>query len=54
MLFEKYYDIMENVPKPIEWDEYYNLSLKEYDMLLENNSDKEDVFQKFFEENGVG
>lgn len=51
MLFEKQYEIMENVPKPIEWDEYCELSLEEYEILLANNSDKEDVFQKFFEEN---
>lgn len=51
MTFNKKYQVMKNAPKQLDWEEYCNKSLMEYQSILENYSDDESVFQKFFEEN---
>lgn len=50
-LFKKKYEIIKDGPKEIEWDEYFNVAMNEYNVLLDTQSDDEKVFQKFFEEN---
>ena len=51
MPFNKKYHIIENAPSQLDWEEYRSKSLMEYQLILENCSDDETVFQKFFEEN---
>jgi hypothetical protein len=50
-MFKKNYEIIKDAPKEINWEEYERVSLKEYKKILDNNSDDEQIFQKFFEEN---
>ena len=51
MPFNKKYHVIENAPSQLDWEEYCSKSLMEYQLILENCSDDETVFQKFFEEN---
>lgn len=51
MLLNKQYEIVKDVPKPIEWEEYYNRIMDEYEGLLAQKADDEKAFQVFFEEN---
>ena len=50
-MLKKHYEIVENPPQPISWDEYAKASFDEYCDLLQNNGDDEAVFQRFFERN---
>lgn len=47
----KEYEVIKDAPKQIDWDKYSEKSIREYKILLENSSDKEKIFQQFFEEN---
>ena len=50
-MLKKHYEIIENPPQPISWDEYSKTSYDEYLSLLQNCGDNEPVFQCFFERN---
>lgn len=47
----KEHEVIKDAPKQIDWDKYSEKSIREYKILLENSSDKEKIFQQFFEEN---
>ena len=51
MLSNKQYKVIKDGAKPIGWDLYYEKVIAEFESLLENSEDKEEIFQKFFEEN---
>lgn len=51
MLLRKEYEIIKDAPKEIEWDQYCDNVMKEYQILLQDSPDRESVFQNFFEEN---
>ncbi len=51
MVFSKKYDIINDAPKEIAWEDYEKVSLQEYYGLLESSSESEEAFQLFFEEN---
>lgn len=45
------YEIIQNPPPPMSWDDYAKESYAEYQTLLDTASNNERTFQKFFEEN---
>lgn len=50
-MFSKKYEIVENAPLPISWDDYAKTSYADYLDLLKTHSDDESAFQSFLEEN---
>lgn len=48
-MLKKKYEIITDCPKPMEWDEYENKIVKEYDILVKTHKDDERSFQDFFE-----
>lgn len=44
IMFKKHYEIIENPPQPISWDEYAKTSYGEYLNLLQNQGDDESAF----------
>src|SRR5699024_9660021 len=50
-ILKKSYEIKKNSPKPIEWNEYSNNTIKTFNNLLKNKSENERVFQHFLEKN---
>ena len=50
MFLEKQYEIIKDYPKAIDWEEYCNKIIEEYNNLLSSTND-ELTFQTFFEEN---
>lgn len=51
MPFKRNYEIIKDAPKEIEWEQYCEKAMEEYQMLLQDSPDNERVFQNFFEEN---
>lgn len=49
--FEKNYEIVENAPKEMTWENYYSKAMQKYSCLLEESGDSEKEFQEFFEKN---
>lgn len=45
------YEMFDNPPPPISWDEYKTRASKRLENLLDTSSNNENVFQKFLEEN---
>lgn len=50
-IFSKPYTLIDNAPKVVEWEDYERNLLKDYEILLKEHGDEEDVFQEFFESN---
>ena len=50
-MLNKQYEIQDNTPDCIDWENYKEQILKNYYDLLSNKQNNENVFQKFFEEN---
>lgn len=50
-MLSKHYEIVKDAPKEISWDDYYNVSMDEFNELLQKYGDDEGVFQLFFERN---
>lgn len=50
-MFTAKYEIVQNPPPPMSWDDYAKESYTEYQRLLDTASNNERAFQKFFEEN---
>lgn len=50
-MFSKKYEIVDDAPPPISWDDYAKTSYMEYLNLLESHSDDESAFQSFLEAN---
>lgn len=51
IMFKKNYEIVEDAPQAISWDNYYKKAKEEYLNLLSTSGDDEKAFQKFFENN---
>ena len=50
-MFKKNYEIIQNAPAPISWDEYSRSSYDEYQLLLQKCGNDESAFQHFLERN---
>jgi len=50
-MFKKNYEIIQNAPAPISWDEYSRSSYDEYQSLLQKCGNDESAFQHFLERN---
>lgn len=50
-MFKKKYEIIQDAPTPITWDEYAQRSYREYQDLLQTRGNDENTFQRFFERN---
>lgn len=50
-ILKKQYQIITYCPKAIEWDDYENMIIKEYEELMKNKANDESAFQNFFEKN---
>ena len=48
---KKQYEILTDISKAMEWDQYTTIINEEYEELLKNKSNDETVFQEFFEKN---
>ena len=50
-MFKKTYEIVQDAPAPMSWDDYSKSSYDEYQLLLQTHGDDEPTFQHFFERN---
>lgn len=50
-MLKTHYEFQLERPKEISWDNYLNISMREYLDLLENHPNDENTFQQFFERN---
>lgn len=50
-ILDKSYEVVKDAPKEIFWDDYYQVSCNEYQLLLNSEGENEDSFQRFFEKN---
>lgn len=50
-LLEKQYEVIKDGPKEINWDDYYDQIVNDYEKLLMEKGDSEQEFQSFFEQN---